>query len=260
MTPAPSKVVPTHTARSRSSSSSPSWPSWLFSRRPSAPSGPGSGSGFAVRSRISPQIFARSRRSAPARAAATTSSSALARYSAGITRVHLATCSASDLDSTQPSASAACSTGCALARSCSSLCSPACLRVMRVQCTSHVRAVRCPSARCPSCASKTSRYRPRAAAAIASIRSSARSRSAITSDGSPATSSSAASPPSSDSTTPSASPALALAGTAAVHMTRSSPPGPRLISSSTLAGTTDISGRPGRASKNLFPRYFRQPN
>ena len=89
MTPAPPNVVPSHTARSRSSSSSTS------SLLPGP--GPGPGPGLAVRSRISPQILARSRRSAPARAAVTTISSALVRYSFGMARVHRAICSASDL-------------------------------------------------------------------------------------------------------------------------------------------------------------------
>jgi hypothetical protein len=42
-------------------------------------------------------IAARARRSAPARAAEMTISSACARYSYGILAVHLASCSASDL-------------------------------------------------------------------------------------------------------------------------------------------------------------------
>ncbi len=92
MTPAPSKVVSSDTPRSSRGSLS------------------GSGSGSAVRARIPAQIAARPRRFTPARAAATRMSSASARYSSGMTRVHLASCRASDVVSTQPSASAACST------------------------------------------------------------------------------------------------------------------------------------------------------
>ena len=93
MTPAPSKVVSRDTPRSSRGSLS------------------SSGSRSAVRARISAQIAARPRRSTPARAAATRISSASARYSSGMALVHLASCRASDLVSTQPSASAASSTG-----------------------------------------------------------------------------------------------------------------------------------------------------
>ena len=78
MTPAPSRVVSRNTARSSAGS------------RPS-------GSGGTVRDRISAQICASARRSAPARAAATRISSAWARNSAGIAWVHLASCRACDL-------------------------------------------------------------------------------------------------------------------------------------------------------------------
>jgi hypothetical protein len=60
--------------------------------------------------RISAQIAARAHRSAPARAAATRISSAWSRISAGIGRVRLASCSATDLVSAPPSGSPASST------------------------------------------------------------------------------------------------------------------------------------------------------
>ena len=97
----------------------------------------------------------------PARAAATTISSAGPRNSTGIRRVHLATRNATDLVSTFPSASASASTRCRRASTCTALCSAACPLVTRVECTSHVRAVRCPSATCPSRASNASSRRPR---------------------------------------------------------------------------------------------------
>ncbi len=53
---------------------------------------------------------ARPRRLVPARPAATRISSASARYSSGMARVHLANCRATDLVSTYPSASAVSST------------------------------------------------------------------------------------------------------------------------------------------------------
>src|ERR1700733_14350921 len=87
MTPAPSKVVCTDTPRS----------------------GPGfpSGSGWARRARSSAQIAARVRRPAPSRAAVMRISSASRRYSPGMALVHLASCRATDLVSTSPSARAA---------------------------------------------------------------------------------------------------------------------------------------------------------
>ena len=148
MTPAPSRVVSRNRARSSAGS------------RPS-------GSGGTVRDRISAQIWASARRSAPAREAATRMSSACPRNSPGISRVHLASCSATDLVTAlarSPASSGSWSRGSARI----ALYSAAWPRVTRATCTSQAPSDRCPSARCPSLASYAASIWAQAAVATAS--------------------------------------------------------------------------------------------
>ena len=145
-------------------------------------------------------------------------------------RVHLASCRASDLVSTQPSASAACRTRWLRASAWTARCSAAWPLVTRSEWTSQVRVVRCPSARCPSWASKTASSRPRTAASIASLRSIIRSRSATAWPGR-AAASSAARNRSAHSCMPAADPSMsnasaAVAGTVVVHMSWLTSSGP----------------------------------
>ena len=240
ITPAPSNVVSRDTPRSRCSP----WSS--------------SGSRSAVRARISAQIAARPRRSTPARAAATRISSAVPRYSAGMALVHLASCRASDLVSTQPSASAACSTRWPRASAWTARCSAAWPLVTRSEWISQARVLRCPPARCPSWESKTSSSRPRTAAPAASARSRARSWSATARAGRPAASwaarnrSTRCCVPSAASSMPSAS--AAVAGSVVVHMSWLTSPGPDLdaVPDPTLTGGSDISGWPATAFDYVF--------
>ena len=76
------------------------------------------------------------------RAAATKIPSASCRYSSGMARVHLASCRASDLVTTQPSARAACRAGWSRATFSTARCSPAWPLMTRVQWTSQVRVLR----------------------------------------------------------------------------------------------------------------------
>ena len=96
-----------------------------------------------MRDRISAQICASARRSAPARAAATRISSAGPRNSAGIAWVHLASCSATDLVTAlvrSPASSGSWWRG----RARTALYWAAWARVTRAMCTSQVPSERLP--------------------------------------------------------------------------------------------------------------------
>jgi hypothetical protein len=174
-----------------------------------------------VRARISAQIAANARRSAPARAAAIRICSACSRNSSGIAAVHFASCRATDLVIASPSASPASNGPWSSASLCTAMCPAAWPLVTREVFTIQARMPRCPSPTGPSWASNAAIAWPRTAAPTASARSSARNNPLSASHGVPAISMRTKNPIADPSM---ASASAIFAGPVAVLIVRISPP------------------------------------